>query len=131
MRACRHGQGVGVTRPNRNDVTAITFRPNERVVLYDALLTRLSRMPHVTPIEVAAVDRQLCDECGLCMPLCPPMAIHMRREGLIVDPATCTGCRKCIAPCPVGALSMVPNPVLAAAVAMPSLPTTSPAVPLA
>jgi Fe-S-cluster-containing hydrogenase component 2 len=59
------------------------------------------------------------------------MAIHMRREGLIVDPVTCTGCRKCIAPCPVGALSMVPNPVLAAAVAMPGLPSTSPAVPLA
>lgn len=49
------------------------------------------------------------------MPLCPPMAIEMRREGLLVDAATCTGCTKCIAPCPVGALSMVTNPLLAAA----------------
>jgi ferredoxin len=71
-------------------------------------------MPHVTPTHVAAVDRQLCDECGLCMPLCPPMAIHMRREGLLVDAATCTGCRKCIDPCPVGALAMVHNPLLSA-----------------
>ena len=46
------------------------------------------------------------------MPLCPPTAIFMRREGLIVDAATCTGCMKCIAPCPVGALAMVPNPAL-------------------
>ena len=74
------------------------------------------------PAEIAVVDRQLCDECGLCMPLCPPMAIHMRREGLIVDPVTCTGCRKCIAPCPVGALTMVPNPLLA---------SVAPAVPAA
>lgn len=65
------------------------------------------------PPEVAVVDRLLCDACGLCMPLCPPMAIEMRREGLLVDAPTCTGCRKCIDPCPVGALRMVANPALA------------------
>jgi Na+-translocating ferredoxin:NAD+ oxidoreductase subunit B len=64
-------------------------------------------MPPPTRVEVAVVDRQLCDACGLCMPLCPPMAITMRREGLVVSAAACTGCRKCIAPCPVGALAMV------------------------
>ena len=64
-------------------------------------------MPSVTLAQVAVVDRQLCDACGLCMPLCPPLAIAMRREGLLIDVAACTGCRKCIAPCPVGALSMI------------------------
>lgn len=63
------------------------------------------------------MDHLLCDACGLCMPLCPPMAIEMRREGLLVDASTCTGCRKCIAPCPVGALRMVDNPALASAAA--------------
>ena len=84
------------------------------------------------PAEIAVVDRQLCDECGLCMPLCHPMAIHMRREGLIVDPVACTGCRKCVAPCPVGALAMVPNPLLAsAALGAPAIATTAPAAPTA
>ena len=70
-------------------------------------------MPSNPPAQIAVVDRRVCDACGLCMPLCPPMAIAMRRDGLIVDEAVCTGCRKCIAPCPVGALTMVDNPELA------------------
>ncbi len=57
--------------------------------------------------EVAVVDLALCDRCGLCLPLCPPAAIHLQFNTLVVDGAECTGCYKCIDPCPVRALSMV------------------------
>ena len=62
----------------------------------------IPRRPHA----IAVVDLDLCDECGLCLPLCPPEAIHMNRMGLVIDRQACTGCVKCIAPCPVGALAM-------------------------
>jgi len=59
--------------------------------------------------EIALVDLATCDRCGLCLPLCPPGAIHMSLADLVVDGPRCTGCRKCVAPCPVGALRMVPR----------------------
>ncbi len=64
-------------------------------------------MRRVTPDTIAIVDLAVCDRCGLCLPLCPPEAIHLELNILTVDDATCTGCEKCIAPCPVGALAMV------------------------
>ncbi|HEX9505743.1 MAG TPA: 4Fe-4S binding protein [Acidimicrobiia bacterium] len=57
--------------------------------------------------EVAVVDLDLCDRCGLCLPLCPPAAIHLQFNTLLIDGEECTGCHKCIDPCPVRALSMV------------------------
>ena len=66
-------------------------------------------MPALRAAEIAVVDLDVCDRCGLCLPLCPPAAIHLELSALVVDPEACTGCHKCIAPCPVGALAMVPS----------------------
>jgi Fe-S-cluster-containing hydrogenase component 2 len=66
---------------------------------------RAAALPPST--HIATVDSLVCDACGLCMPLCPPGAIIMRQDGLVIDAVTCTGCRKCVDPCPVGALAMI------------------------
>src|SRR2546425_3168348 len=33
--------------------------------------------------EVAVVDLAVCDRCGLCLPLCPPEAIHLQLDDLV------------------------------------------------
>ena len=66
-------------------------------------------MPPARAAEVAVVDLEVCDRCGLCLPLCPPEAIHLDLTALVIDRTACTGCRKCVAPCPVGALAMSPT----------------------
>ncbi len=50
---------------------------------------------------VAAIDRDACTECGLCMEVCRFDAIH----DYTVQPASCEGCGFCARACPVGAIS--------------------------
>ena len=85
-------QGIGLTQPTRG--------------------RNVARVPRHESPQVAVVDSNRCDECGLCVPLCPPNAIELRRAGLLIDARVCTGCQKCIAPCPVFALTMVDRPLV-------------------
>src|SRR3989442_15919508 len=56
--------------------------------------------------EVAVVDLAVCDRCGLCLPLCPPEAIHLELNDLVVDRGACTGCSKRFYFCTFTALAM-------------------------
>ena len=88
-------QGIGLTQPRRG--------------------RNVARVSRLSSPQIAVVDSNRCDECGLCVPLCPPNAIDLRRAGLHIDARVCTGCQKCIAPCPVFALSMIDRPLAASA----------------
>ena len=52
--------------------------------------------------QVAFIDRQKCNECGLCQELCRFDAIKQ----FSVDPVACEGCGFCFHICPVEAITM-------------------------
>jgi MinD superfamily P-loop ATPase len=59
--------------------------------------------------ELAEVDGDLCDGCGVCVEACRFGAVRLVREKARVDPLACDGCRVCRAVCPVGAVTMRPR----------------------
>ena len=52
--------------------------------------------------QVAAIDPDRCDECGMCLEVCRFEAIH----GYRVDPMACEGCAFCYHVCPAEAVRM-------------------------
>jgi len=53
-------------------------------------------------LQVAHIDTEACNECGLCVDACRFEAIH----GFRVDPLACEGCGLCARVCPLDAVSM-------------------------
>ena len=53
-------------------------------------------------LQVARIDSEACNECGLCVDACRFEAIH----DFQVDPLACEGCGLCVQVCPLNAISM-------------------------
>ncbi|MDY7033835.1 MAG: ATP-binding protein [Thermodesulfobacteriota bacterium] len=74
----------------------------------DAADLHLILNPHIQKQEdffggrVPSLDRDKCDECGICMDVCRFDAIH----DLIIDPISCEGCGLCMHACPYDAIAM-------------------------
>ena len=60
---------------------------------------------------ICEVEADLCNECSLCLDLCPMNAIKMGPEGVaVIDLGYCIGCGLCVQPCPTKALKLAPKP---------------------
>ena len=58
--------------------------------------------------KIAAVDRNICVACGVCMKSCPKSAISIYRGCYAtVDAARCVGCGLCAKGCPAGCIETV------------------------
>jgi pyruvate formate lyase activating enzyme len=49
----------------------------------------------------------LCNDCGICVPVCPPRSLTMVDGRIAFDPSTCTQCDECLRACPIKANPMV------------------------
>jgi ferredoxin len=61
--------------------------------------------PHFRKIEL---DDPACIRCGLCVPICPALALSLPEADLEVSQTLCYGCGHCVPVCPTEALSMLP-----------------------
>jgi len=73
---------------------------------------------NLVPYDQLLVDEELCDYCGLCVPICPEEAIKVEGEPLVVpndlgfegkieiDKDLCIGCGRCAQVCPYQAIDV-------------------------
>ena len=55
--------------------------------------------------DSAAVTVRICDQCGLCIGVCPVMAVSVNARGIVViDGKRCTGCMACADICVRGVI---------------------------
>lgn len=57
--------------------------------------------------QLAIVDADICNGCGICPRLCPVLAIDMVDRKAVINDPICTGCNGCEQRCPVHAIRMV------------------------
>jgi len=55
---------------------------------------------------VAALDRDLCNQCGACVDACPFSALSTNDTGVERNWERCMGCGVCVAKCPTQAMSL-------------------------
>ncbi|MFX1466838.1 MAG: FAD-dependent oxidoreductase, partial [Promethearchaeota archaeon] len=70
------------------------------------ITTFLGKGEIALPPEVAYVDFEKCDACGVCLEYCPAEAIQMISNKAVIDPISCLGCGLCIPKCPQEAIDL-------------------------
>jgi Pyruvate/2-oxoacid:ferredoxin oxidoreductase delta subunit len=60
----------------------------------------------------AAVDREACESCGLCVKRCQVNAVGIpkKKQPAVVNRDRCLGCGVCVPSCPTGAITLVKKP---------------------
>jgi ferredoxin len=56
---------------------------------------------------VAALDRDLCNQCGACVDACPFDALSMDDSEVVRSWERCMGCGVCVEQCPIQAITLV------------------------
>jgi ferredoxin len=61
--------------------------------------------------DVAQIDADLCDGCGLCLPDCAEGAIRIEGGKAVLAKSLCDGLGACLKSCPKGAVRIVHRPI--------------------
>jgi len=59
----------------------------------------------LSAIQIDDQKITVCNQCGVCMTMCPTQAISINSQGVILlNKKKCIGCLVCVAECPSGAM---------------------------
>jgi heterodisulfide reductase subunit A len=99
----REGIFIAGTAQGPKDIRETTM---ESMATASKIATFLGRGEISVSPEIAFVNAEKCDLCGVCVSQCPTKAIKIEKDKLIVDGISCIGCGVCVPTCPKGALDL-------------------------
>jgi coenzyme F420-reducing hydrogenase delta subunit/ferredoxin len=56
--------------------------------------------------DIAVINPNKCNNCGICVDLCPYNAFERMNERILINSLACTGCGACVPECPQKALDL-------------------------
>jgi heterodisulfide reductase subunit A len=99
----REGIFIAGTAQGPKDIRETTM---ESMATASKIATFLGRGEISVSPEVAFVNPEKCNLCGVCVDQCLTKAIKMDKDKLVVDEISCIGCGVCVPTCPKGAIDL-------------------------
>ncbi len=99
----REGIFIAGTAQGPKDIRETTM---ESMATASKIATFLGRGEISVSPEVAFVNPEECNLCGVCVDQCLTKAIKMDKDKLVVDEISCIGCGVCVPTCPKGAIDL-------------------------
>jgi heterodisulfide reductase subunit A len=102
----REGIFISGTAQGPKDIRETTM---ESMATASKIATFLGKGEISVSPEVATINQEKCNLCGICITSCPTNAIKKHKNKVTVDKISCVGCGVCVPTCPNDAIDLKHN----------------------